>query len=231
MTYRVGRSKIAAFPDFGAEVARYVGDLNAWHEHAEKAKTDPEYHPYPRPVAHPEVVAAVSERAGDAGVPVFVPDFIVEDDGPTPEQKLRAKKNILLAHVSDLEREAAHAVLPIGKRRIHFMREAEVRFNDSKRRSDLINVEHQRRQSAGFLERMRERIAGKKSDEPSIADIVEKARDPKADEFLARADAINAKLRAIELHGAELHAEIEDLTEENVDDWKPAPFPGATTES
>lgn len=54
---------------------------------------------------------------------------------------------------------------------------------------------------------------------------VPKDRTPEDKQFLEEYSKKTAASYAIDRHIADLHSEIEDLTAETIDTWKPAPFP------
>lgn len=63
--------------------------------------------------------------------------------------------------------------------------------------------------------------------EADIRSKPEKSRSKKDEAFLKEQEARGARLAAIYRHGAELEAQIEDLDEEALKTWQPAPFPEA----
>jgi hypothetical protein len=224
MAYRVPKSKTAAFPDFGAAVATFADDLNAWRTHMEKTKTDPKYHPYPAPQAHPEIMAALRET--EKG---FVPDFEIEDDGPSPELILRAKKNALAGELSRMELELVQAISPPGKRRLQTHRENDIRLADAMRRDRLLAQDHEKQEKhVGVLKKLKNLATGEgPAPQRALDDImqeVEKRRPSEDTAFLQEQEELRQKIAAIDRHFAEQHHQVEDLTLETVDDWKPTPF-------
>lgn len=128
MTLKVLKSQIASF-DFAGQVADHVAALEAHDAHmgnvrAEEGKPANErtYEAFPAPTAHPLVDAAVRRVLNESGGTTFVADYDVEDDGPTPEEVLVAKRNALLAAVTNAETAARNAVIAPGKVRLHSIR-------------------------------------------------------------------------------------------------------------
>lgn len=224
MTYRVPKSKADAFGDFGVVVARHAEDLNAWHAHMVKTTTDPEYHPYPAPQAHPEVMAAIREAENG-----FVPDFEIVDDGPSPEMILRAKKNALAAMLHQIELDLTQTISPPGKRRLQTHRENDTRLADAAHRDRLLAQDHEKQEKhVGVLKKLKNLATGEgPAPRRALDDImqeVEKKRSPDDTAFLQEQEERRQKIAAIDRHFAEQHHQVEDLTIETVDDWKPTPF-------
>lgn len=245
MTYRVLKSRIADLPDFELRVADFVKKANDHAEHMKKVGVDPEYEAFPAPRAHPEIVAAMTQ-AGDGR---FSSDYVIVDDGPTPEQVLRAKKDRLLAVVSAMENDAEHTILPRARRRFFQMREQDIRTADAQRRKQITDENRELRVSFA------KELAQKHAEEISKATprTIDKLRDRQADEMsrtlgpdLSEEDVEHAvaagrseedaafvaeqaerarKLEAVVRHGAVLQHDIEDLTESEIDSWEPPPFP------
>lgn len=116
MPIEVKKSQIPAGFNFKDAVIAHADEWTEWlrHDHLVKeGKADA----YPPPVARPLIDAAV-RRNDDNTV---TPDYVIVDDGPTPEQILRTKKNALLAEVGRMEQSAIDAIIPIGKRRLRDM--------------------------------------------------------------------------------------------------------------
>jgi hypothetical protein len=116
MVFQIPKSKVG--PGFDAAIAAYLDEVEGWRQHMESVARDPvTYQPYPAPVAPPLIAQALrQDRDGDGRV-TFVPDYEVVDDAPTPDQTLRVKKDRLLMLVSQMEIQAAAAVVPPAKRR------------------------------------------------------------------------------------------------------------------
>lgn len=114
-------------------------DFAAW-----QAEKRARFEPYPAPIAHPDIVAAVKTDIGADGNVTYVPDFEIENDDPTPEQLLAAKKEALLHAVSCAEAEAIGAVqLPPGKQRHADIREADIRAKDNQAAADTQHLADQ----------------------------------------------------------------------------------------
>lgn len=102
------------------------------------------FEPYPAPIAHPDIVAAVKTDIAADGNVTYVPDFEIVNDDPTPEQILAAKKEALFHAVSQAEAVAIDAVqLPPGKRRHANIREADIRAKDHQAAADTQHLADQ----------------------------------------------------------------------------------------
>lgn len=114
-------------------------DFAAWQ--AEKLAR---YEPYPAPIAHPDIAAAVATNVGADGKVIYVPDFEIVNDDPTPEQILAAKKAFLLHAVSQAEAEAIGVILlPPGKRRQAEILEADIRAKDNQAAAETQHLADQ----------------------------------------------------------------------------------------
>lgn len=123
---KINLSSLNGIPpeDFGRLVSAFATEMNTWRDHMRMVMgteyLEPghaeRHEPYPAPSAPPVIVSAVTD-AGDK----FVSDYEIVDDGPTPEEVLRNKKNALVVKVSEMELAAVNEIIPIGKRRLHAM--------------------------------------------------------------------------------------------------------------
>lgn len=184
MTQLILRAHIPDVAAFDAAVDAHARELEAYEKHAAlvaKGKADP----YPPPQAHPLVDAAVKRVPRTMGGTKFESDYRLVDRMPVPAgdaAALAARKIELREDVARLEREAVHAILPLGKWRLASIRAniaaAKAENNRTTEDSELLDDERTRREA----------------------------------------------LAAVQLHHAELEAEIEDLTDKTVNDWMPAPY-------
>lgn len=142
MTHAFKKSELAGLHNFDVTVAAYANDARTWRAHMERVEADIKNPPrspglqhmaYPRPVAHPLVMAAINE-AGDA-------DYKVVDDDPTPEQVLRRKKDDLISEISRTETEALSYLVAPGRARFYNMRAADI-IADDQRRASKLRDEH-----------------------------------------------------------------------------------------
>lgn len=142
--FKIGASRAKTFPDFGAAVAQFAEEMTRWREHMANVGINPEaYQPYPRPQAHPDIVAAVAAVEGPAGeVERYAPSFEVVDDGPSPEMIARAKRAALAQMIALREREAIAAVIPSNRLRLLNLRIAAVRKRDSERHDEIVRKHH-----------------------------------------------------------------------------------------
>jgi hypothetical protein len=116
------------------QAALYLKDNSAW-----KAERLAHHDPYPKPVAHADIVASVATTVAKDGTTNFAPDFEIVNDDPTPEDILATKKSSLLLQVTQAQDAAqAAALLPVGKRRAADIRENDIRANDAKVASDFL---------------------------------------------------------------------------------------------
>lgn len=208
MTLTVKKSQLNPEVDFSALVAAHIVELQQYDTHMDMVSRQLA-DPYPPPTAHPLIVAAI--RVNETGSPKYSPDFTIEDDLPTEAEvlaaQLKAKQDRLFHVVAQMENAAADAVSPRGKRRLQSILENDVRSAEIEK-----------------LGRLRKSAKPGTSDDDLRA-TVEKSRSRPDAELLQRQDATRARLTAIDRHGAELHSQIEDLTLETIDAWKPEPFP------
>jgi hypothetical protein len=114
--------------DFDLVVLAHAENLRQHKEHhdareAELAALAPddnggsvERQPYPAPHAMPLVDECVRR-------PDMVPDYEIVDDGPTPEQSLRSKKDAAIAVIIDWEISQLQPIqLAPGKQRMHALK-------------------------------------------------------------------------------------------------------------
>jgi hypothetical protein len=173
-------------------------DTAAWQ--AEKLAR---HEPYPKPIAHPDIVAAVGTKIGADDNITYVPDFEIVNDDPTPEQILAVKKAALLHAVCQAEAQALKAVqLPAGKQRAAQLLENDIRDKDAKLAIELA--------------------ADAKAHAWKNIDIVaevEKERDQKHTQHLADQESRRAKVDTIVRAAAQVMSDIEDLTTADVDSF------------
>lgn len=232
MTHRIAKSRVAG-TNFEADVQAFASEMGTWKRHMAKVGVDPQYVAYPRPSAAPDVLAAIRQDGEN-----FVPDFEVVDDSPPPEAVLRQKKDLLLAEVMIMERAAAAAVVPLGKRRLLSMKRRDVAEDDRKLLQKILGDHAARRETV--LQRLaktakkiltsddvseKDKEATVDLSEEGVAEEIRKRRPEEQTAFLKEQEEHDVRLAAIERHAAELQHDIEDLTVETVDGWKPTPFP------
>lgn len=204
MPNKIKRSWIRG--DFQKGVEEYVKELNSHVGHM-KMVDEGKAQAYPPPQAPAEIVAAISldEKNG-----LYFSDFEIVEDGPTPEQQLRSAKDELLARVTQMEVLASNYIAPPGKRRkIH------IRHGDAVVRVARESLED------GTLRKIGNKIG--------LTSGREFTRDEQA--AVSEAEALVKGLDAVSRHAAELHSQIEDLTQETIAGWKPSPFPTKESKS
>ncbi len=214
MTFKVAKSKI--LPNFEVSVAQHANEMRTWRAHMSRVDADAksgvgpdERHvAYPKPAAHPFVEAAVNHDD--------VADYEIVDDGPTPAQLLRIKKDELLRAVTHAEQAAIEMVLPIGKHRLVGLRENDIRAADAVVAQAHVNKSrwHSDITAAIGLTKPLD-----------VATEVENARSAEDTRFLAEQAARREKITAISRAAAQMHHDIEDLAIENIDAWEMTPFP------
>lgn len=189
---KIPKSRI--WTSFAADVAAHAKEMGDWRAHMKRVDADEKngvtgiakHMAHPRPSAHPLVESAVNEHD--------VADFEIVDDGPTSAQRLAAKKAELLGRVSQAERAAVNAVLPIGKRRLFDMREQDIR-------SGIVQP--------SVLGKIKNAIAGSGKSIPQ-----------EDEQFLADQQARREAAAVITRKAAQAHHDIEDLTLDNIDTWQ-----------
>lgn len=136
------------------------------------------------------------------GSHTYVPNYIID------AEPLDKRKAALTEQVNEAERNAIHAVLPQRKARAHQLREFDIRKEDAARANAEIEKQPHPRP-------------------PFDVEKFNRINRPAADtEFLDAHAAREATLQKIYRWAANLHSEIEDLTEETVDAFEVNPFNG-----
>jgi hypothetical protein len=203
---KINQSSIAGTSNFSALVYAFAKELSDWTAHMARVEDDKRNNvaenmrhiPFPRPVSSPMIEAAINEN--------LEPDFEIVDDGPTPEQKLAAKKKTLLDEVSEAEEAAVAAISPPGKRRFLTIRDNEI----GAKRVAISN---------------RLLAEGKApSSQPDMENAINDCLSPDDQTFLKRSEEIKRKTDAIARAAALMQHDIEDLTEANIDAWQMTPF-------
>jgi hypothetical protein len=176
-----------------------VKDNDAWN-----AERLARHEPYPKPTAHPDIVAAVATKIGSDGIITYAPDFEIVNDDPTPEQVLAGKKEALLGAVHQAELNALNAVQPpVGKRRAANLLESDIRQADGRLSADLIADANAH--------------PWKNIDISNVNVEVTKRRDAKHTQHLTDQESRRAKVDAIVRAVAQIMSDVEDLTVDNVD--------------
>jgi hypothetical protein len=117
--------------DKKTQAALYLKDNTAW-----KAERLAHHDPYPKPIAHSDIMASVVTTVAKDGTASFAADFEVVNDDPTPAQVLQKKKDALLVAVQASQDAAvAKAQLPMGKRLLADLRERDIRAKDAEAQS------------------------------------------------------------------------------------------------
>jgi hypothetical protein len=219
------------------QAALYLKDNSAW-----KAERLAHHDPYPKPVAHADIVASVATTVAKDGTTTFAPDFEIVNDDPTPEDILATKKSSLLLQVTQAQDAAqTAALLPVGKRRAADIRESDIRANDAKVTTDLLKKSESDRSAsfaayrtayaewtAACAAQPAEAELPAKPAPPSAAtstmeDItaqVAASRSPADAQLLQDQESRRAKIDGIARAAAQAMSDIEDLTVDNVDSYQ-----------
>lgn len=213
MTVKILKSEIAAIPGFEVAVARHAAFVREHAEHMARVAADEKngvegiakHQAYPAPTAHPAIARAV-DGSGNA-------DFKIEDDGPTAAEMLTAKKTQLAMKLGAAERAAGDAAWPIAKRRLDNLRASDIGASDNARAQEI----------AAKRGPIAKAILGPK-DPKSVLQEATEARPAADTAFLEDREARHQKITAIERVAAQAHADIEDLTAENIGAWKTPDF-------
>lgn len=156
---------------------RQIEEMRVWKKQMMNVAKDPKkFHPYPSPVAHPDIMASIVPVGNDFNI-----EFEIIDD--TPKPSLSEKKSMIARQVMDEASKRQEKILPA-------------------RKSPLIAI----------------KIA-------ELSSLPEEERTPDQKVFLGQHAAKARVISAIHLHCATLLSGIEDLTEDNIDAWKPMDFP------
>ena len=196
--------------NFSVSVAQHAKDLSdhyAHMQHVERQKNLPieqkTHQVYPPPSA-PTLIDQAVLGDGNGG---FIPDYKLINDRPSTEQlvarRLREKKEQLSGSVLEQEVALIHVISGGGKSRAYQLRYMDIAAKDAAIGVGLSLT--------GISE---------------TKEAVEVRRSPEDTKFKQEHEARSAKIETIVRHGAELHAQIEDLTPQNIDSWTMAPFPG-----
>lgn len=231
MTHRILQSAIAGIVDFPAKAAAHAVEMKAWRAHMARVKDDEaagvtgidKHWPLKRPSSHPLVEAAVNENDEM--------DFDLVDDGPTPEQVLRARKDALLRDVIHLEQAALAELAPFGKRRLLIQREGDIlaAHRDRVRRNEeMAHAEHaqlvREHHDVGLIKSAASAIGLRK--EPVMPPIVAPVMPPDDAGYVAEQAELRRRSEAIARAAAQAQHDIEDLTAETVDAWRAPDFKG-----
>lgn len=129
---KIAKSVAASIPDFELRVAAHASEMREWaaqmkiakeHEGNDKIPPLERYVERPRPREADVVESAVNE-ANDA-------EYEIVDDGPTPAQRLEARRAELAAAVSRAEEaEVAKVISPL-KVRLHEIRRSDIAASDA----------------------------------------------------------------------------------------------------
>lgn len=158
-------------------INRQIEEMRVWDKQMANVKKDPKkFHPYPAPMAHPDIMNSIVQVGKDYNI-----EFELVDDTPkvTLEDKKAMLANVLTAQATKLQ----EAIMPARKNALATIKVMEL----------LV--------------------------------VKEEDRTPEQQTFLEQHAAKQQAAQVIFAHMAKMHDAIEDLTEDNIDDWKPETFP------
>lgn len=191
--------------DFDAMVAKHVEELVVHRAHMKEVDAG-RAKPYPGPRAHQMIELSIRDDGN-----TFVGDYRIEDDSAAlAARSIEERKTALALDVTREEHALCETVLPTRKRRALSFRRQDVQDSDADRRNNILKT---------AVARNIKRTADE------IDADVEAGRTTEQAGVVKEYEETNAAIIAITRHAAELHAQIEDLTVETIDNWTPAPFP------
>lgn len=210
MKQKIRASEIAAFRDFAGAAAAHAVEMKAWRAHMRRVAEDErndvpidERHVgYPAPRVHPVVERAVDEN--DEA------NFEIIDDGPTPEQRLAARKAELLSEIMRAEQDAIARIVPPGKRRLFNMRESEIREAEGAKLAQIAASQR------GILKK----LTGAAMSAEDIAETIAAERSPDDTAHLLAQQDRQRRIAEIERIAAQAMHDVEDLTLETVQSWE-----------
>lgn len=214
MTFRIASDELGGVTPsaFAEQVDARIATLREYDDHEatvrrhaadETMKPEQRWTTLAVPQAPAEIDSAIRTTENPDGTHTFAADY--EIVAPA----LDKRKAALTEQVNEAERNAIHAVLPQRKVRAHQLRVEDIRQVDR----DRTTAEFEKRK----LE--------KREQEPIDWDQFHRSNRPPADtEFLDAHAAREATLQRIYRWAANLHSEIEDLTEETIDAFEVKPL-------
>lgn len=253
MTHTVSRAALLAAGVYNIEeeVATYVRNLKTWldhHRRVEKEKDlplpeEPErknfpegaegdeefskafnarvtelnerHQAYPMEVIHPDLMKCVVTSQDANGVDIVVPDYEITEDLPTTEEKLRDKKDALLREANAREVKELNSAVPPGKVRANTLRHIQLNEKDMEYRKKLeddfksLPEEERIEKWSGYQDSLKDLSSHRSSDE---------------NKFLQEQEKLKKERHAVHARYAIIQSDIEDLTSDNIDQWK---FPEA----
>lgn len=144
-------------PTFQADVAAYAKEMTDWKAHmaavaADKAAGVPKekaHAPFPPPIA-PAIVAGAVDDTG--------PNYVIVDDGPTPDQVLAAKKQALIGQIQEAEVAQIEKVIPAAKLRAAEFRAADIQVADAAAVEQSLRAVDNERNKLAALNSQQEKI-------------------------------------------------------------------------
>jgi len=145
-------------PTFQADVAAYAKEMMDWKAHmaavaADKAAGVPKekaHAPFPPPIAPADVAAAVDDTG--------TPNYVIVDDGPTPDQVLAAKKQALISEIQEAEVAQIEKVIPAAKLRAAEFRAADIQVADAAAVEQSLRAVDNERNKLAALNSQQEKI-------------------------------------------------------------------------
>lgn len=131
---RIGKSVVDLIPDFAARVELFKREKAAW-DAQERAVA--EWAGKPDDPAKP---ARYPPPRDLTAVMIAADGYVIFDDGPTPAERLEARKAALLAEIARAEQAALEAIVPAAKRRQFEIRQHDIEAADELRLWTLDRV-------------------------------------------------------------------------------------------
>jgi hypothetical protein len=246
MTHTISMSRVIALgsKDVQEDLNYYVEALQTWAEHHKRVREDaqkplprepkPEdfgngdnegfekayqawseqmeniHQPYPMDTHCEDFMKAVSI---DDQLNVTT-DYQLVDDRPTPGDLLRQKKDVLINQIAGEENRRQSAILPPPGRVRHQLQQVlRVQSDDQRRRETFIK-------SLGDISAMPEE-AQEEAQKKIASRALEEGRPDEDNKLYQAHHQQQAECTAIREEASSLMNEVEDLTEENIDAWKP----------
>lgn len=217
MTYRISKIVLerCALGDFAARAATHAVAMKEWRAHMARVKEDEangvtgieKHMGHPRPMEHELVEAAVNENDEM--------DYEIVDDGPTPDQVLRGRKDDLLAEVARAEHAALETIAPAGKRRLLNIRHDDIRTADRGRALKILQNRSKLSKAATAVGLL---------DPIDIDAEVAKMRPAEETELLEQISIREQRFAVVQRLAAQASHDIEDLTIDSINDWKMPDF-------
>jgi hypothetical protein len=210
MTFKINREHLpCSEEEFAVAVDAHISALAEYLDHLKGVAEDaanPDLADGEKRVAFPAPEAPhplIHQAIARTGAGTLVPNYEIV------APPIEVRKQRLMQAVSDAEAAEIAKVTPPGKARYFQMRMQEILRADSERWNAHM-----------------QQFAGGDGDPPDFVSFVTRTRADEDSRFLDEHEARRKKEEAIRFWAAKAHHDIEDLTEETVDDWQLESFRG-----